>query len=649
MVTRVFLGLLAALIAQAGQAEELSEAAFLVDLPVVLTASRLSQPLMDAPTAMTVIDRPMIEASGFREIADLFRLVPGFYAAYFSGNQPFVSNALISEYARSMQVLVDGRSVYLPTIGGVLWSALPLSMEDIERIEVTRGPNAASYGANAFTGVINIISRHPQDVAGHMVKLASGDKGVRIGTYRWAGGEQVKNRVTLEYRHDDGFDGQNDYLQAPLFNYRGEYEADGWDSLSWQLGYVGGDRGAGYWEEKLDQPHNKVINSHFQQIDWTRRIPGMGELKLGLYHNYTLVRETATNALFPYKIGGTYYPVPAGQSINKDLMADRWNIEVQHTLEPMGGTRAVWGASLRQDAVQSRFYFGSDDELNNHSGTLFGHLEQRFSPHWLLNAGVMLEKHDIGGASTSPRVSLHWQPSVDHAFRLSLSQAKRYPVQYEENALSVLTLNVSLPFPFGLTPISATLYRSSGGLRPESIRSSEIGYVGSYPGIHASIEARLFRWQFTDLIQARQVATVYDFFNRYSATLQGGDMQVKWEPSERTRVIANFAYLHTEGNNVDFAASAPMHQAGLLLSQRLPGNVMASMGYYWTGDFVGLGEGDPLNSSRRMDLKLSMPIKTEGMKGDVSLVMQNLTDDYLEFYRRNLFTRRGYIQLKLDF
>ncbi len=645
MVIRVLLGLLLATIAHTSQADELSEAAFLVDLPVVLTASRLSQPLMDAPAAMTVIDRPMIEASGFREIADLFRLVPGFYAAYFSGNQPFVSNALISEYARSMQVLVDGRSVYLPTIGGVLWSALPLSMEDIERIEVTRGPNAASYGANAFTGVINIISRHPQDVAGRTLRLASGDKGVRIGTFRWAGGDQVKNRMTLEYRRDDGFDGQNDYLRAPLFNYRGEYEADGWDSLSWQLGYVGGDRGAGYREELLDQPHNKQINSHFQQIDWMRRIPGLGEFKLGLYHNYTMVRETATNALFTY--GG--FPVLAGQSINKDLMADRWNIEAQHTLEPRGGTRAVWGASLRKDAVQSRFYYGSDEQLNNYSGTLFGHLEQRFSAHWLLNAGVMLEKHDIGGSSTSPRLSLHWQPSANHAFRLSLSQAKRYPVQYEENALSTLTLNVSVPFPPGLIPTSATLYRSSGGLRPESIRSSEIGYVGSYPSIHASVEARIFRWRLTDLIQAQQVAGVYDFFNRYSAILQGGDLQAQWEPSERTRVIANFAYLHTEGNNVDFAASAPMHQAGLLLSQRLPGNVMASMGYYWTGDFVGMGEGDPLNSSRRMDLKLSVPIKTEGMKGDVSLVMQNLTDDYLEFYRRNLFTRRGYIQLKLDF
>src|SRR5664279_1746538 len=113
-----------------------SEQAYLQDLPVVLSASRLSQPLSEAPNAVTVIDRQMIVASGFRTIADLFRLVPGMYVGNSGANTQIVSlNGITDQYSRRMQVLVDGRSIYLPPMGGVNWQDIPLLINDIERIE----------------------------------------------------------------------------------------------------------------------------------------------------------------------------------------------------------------------------------------------------------------------------------------------------------------------------------------------------------------------------------------------------------------------------------------------------------------------------------------------------------------------------------
>lgn len=121
-----------------------SELDYYQEFPVVLSASRLSQPLSEAPNAMTVIDRKMIVASGFRSIPDLFKLVPGMYVSYYKGSQAFVSyHGSTDQYARRMQVMIDGRSVYLPPVSTVDWADLPITVDDIERIEVIRGPDDA--------------------------------------------------------------------------------------------------------------------------------------------------------------------------------------------------------------------------------------------------------------------------------------------------------------------------------------------------------------------------------------------------------------------------------------------------------------------------------------------------------------------------
>ena len=123
----------------------LSEQDYFSEVPMVLTVSRLVQPVSEAPAAVTVIDRDMIRTSGFRDLADVFRLVPGFYVGLFTGNEQLVSGGLNNRFFGRVQVLLDGKSVYTPMFGLVPWSALPLALEDIERIEVSRGPNAATY------------------------------------------------------------------------------------------------------------------------------------------------------------------------------------------------------------------------------------------------------------------------------------------------------------------------------------------------------------------------------------------------------------------------------------------------------------------------------------------------------------------------
>jgi iron complex outermembrane receptor protein len=123
---------------------------------------------------MTVIDSELINASGARDISELLRLVPGMMVGY-TGNQAAVNyHGTNANDARRMQVLIDGRSVYRAGLATVDWSDIPVAMEDIERIEVFRGPNTVSYGANALMAVVNILTRNAADSHGTRLKVTRG-------------------------------------------------------------------------------------------------------------------------------------------------------------------------------------------------------------------------------------------------------------------------------------------------------------------------------------------------------------------------------------------------------------------------------------------------------------------------------------------
>ena len=128
-----------------------TEDMYLEDMPVIISATRLSQPLNESPVATTVIDRQMIDASGAQTIPDILRLVPGFTVGYLNGNRPVATyHGHSDRHSSRIQLVIDGRSVYLPTLSGVSWSDLIVSIDDIERLEVVRGPNGSTYGNNAF-------------------------------------------------------------------------------------------------------------------------------------------------------------------------------------------------------------------------------------------------------------------------------------------------------------------------------------------------------------------------------------------------------------------------------------------------------------------------------------------------------------------
>lgn len=177
-------------------------------VPVVLTATRIQQHQSDVPASVTILDADLIKRIGAKNLPDILRYVPGMMIGPDRNN-----NADSVHYhggpaalPKNLQVLVNGRSMYRAGLAAVSWYEMPVAVEDIRRIEVVRGPNSASYGANAYQAVINILTKHPSDTYGSSVAVEAGDNGDH---YRYAkhGGHIAGTdyRLSMVYKATDHY------------------------------------------------------------------------------------------------------------------------------------------------------------------------------------------------------------------------------------------------------------------------------------------------------------------------------------------------------------------------------------------------------------------------------------------------------------
>ncbi|MDF1764438.1 MAG: TonB-dependent receptor plug domain-containing protein, partial [Oleibacter sp.] len=177
------------------------------DVPEVLTATRLRQPRVEVPGSMTIITAEQIAAWGVRTIPELMRFVPGMFVKH-GANDTVAYHASSPNFMRRFQVLVDGRSVYRVILSSITWEEIPVAVEDIQRIEVFRGPNSATYGANAFMAVVNIITFNPSDTLGTQASVRTGSqmtRDYRVSHSAMSG--TASYRISLNQQGDDGFDG----------------------------------------------------------------------------------------------------------------------------------------------------------------------------------------------------------------------------------------------------------------------------------------------------------------------------------------------------------------------------------------------------------------------------------------------------------
>src|SRR5262245_51490816 len=154
----------------------------------VTSVSKKEQKLVASPAAIFVITQEDIRRSGLSSLPELLRMAPGVEVAQIQGNEwAITARGFNGQFSKKMLVLVDGRSVYQESDSGVFWDEQDTLLEDIDRIEVIRGPGAALWGANAVNGVINIITKTAENTQGGLITTRAGDRDRFLSAARYGG------------------------------------------------------------------------------------------------------------------------------------------------------------------------------------------------------------------------------------------------------------------------------------------------------------------------------------------------------------------------------------------------------------------------------------------------------------------------------
>lgn len=665
-----------------------SEQEYFQDLPVVLSASRLSQPISETPSAMTVIDREMITASGARNIADVFRLVPSMYVGYANGHSPVVSyRGTTDEYARRMQVLVDGRSIYLPIFGQVDWAELPIDIADIERIEVIRGPSAASHGSNSVQGVINIFTHLASDAHRSEFFVRRGDAGISDVSARLGGaGEAWDYRVTLASRGDSGFVPNldvgtfplNDDSRAHLINTRISYRPTAHDSLEIQLGYSDSARMRGDLNPFFNAPvRDQKVSNDYEQLTWLHTFDTSSDLQFNYYHASRNTKDER------YSVPAYGAKAPGRYLFAENAVIHRHDIEMQHTLSTSPLNRVVWGMGMRQDSANAPNLLRYSPRWREYR--LFAHDEWRITPTSLVNIGAMAEKNALGQARVSPRVSYNHHLTPRDTLRASVSVAYRNPEMVEELG----NQSVSLAAPWKWNNFSTT-----GGLGPEKAISREIGYVGQLDEAGSTIDLRAFHDQISNIIwldfnydpavYAPSVVTPKSFKSDFNAYYSGMEATLKYTLSAHSKLTVNYSHqtagatpsrtsnyayaaypaavnaaLNAAFNSAlvsyanKFAQTVPLNSGSLLLSHDFPGGRQLGVGFYHIDPVRSLDAGTMQPLTRFLDLRMAQRFGTKrkeggGGSGEIALIVQNaLSDHYFDYSTQTRHKRRAFLTATL--
>lgn len=632
--------LLACLIANAAQAVE-PEGNYLADLPIVLTPSRLLQPLRDAPAAMTVIDRDMIRASGYRDLPRLLRLVPGMQVGQERGHAQWVTyHGMGNDFPSWMEVLVDGRSVYSPgNFDGVDWAGLPVALEEVERIEVLRGTNSAAFGSNAFLGVINIITRDSADAAGQRAALSAGTAGIRDLDLE-AGGSapQGSLRFNIQSRSDEGFAGLHDSHRFYLASVRGDTRLSHHDELMLRVAASGGSRDFGYpdstFDNNAERPSDSVLAT--VHLQW-KRTPKAGEE--WLLHYYRNQDRSTDEWTASAQLGEIQARVP----LNRNRRSTRDNIELQHRQVLEDGLRTTWGLELRRDRIDSTFLYFGNPRQQSDLQRIFGQADWALGPAWSINASAMAEQVDQGGVHVSPRMFALWKVAPQDTLRLGFARAWREPQLFERHGdIRALFDGVLLVQPYLPNP----------GLKAARMDSLELGYLGRIAPLRAQVDVRLFqehitrfitrvsRPEFTAPLLASTLPSARYENQGPTVTLQGVEYQLDSRPRPGTRLLFSHTLIDRHSQDRAVTRLTAPYSASLSWFEEWGSGWSSAVSLMRMGPLAGgtgfVPRGHYLSPAyTQLDARLARRFTLDGTPAELALSANGLGDRHQEIADRS--------------
>lgn len=606
----------------------------LMDIQVT-SAGRKAQNLVDVPAAVYVIDQDDIRNSGATSIPELLRMVPGLQVARIGSSRWAVSSrGFNNSYANKLLVQIDGRSIYSPSYSGVYWDAQNVMLDDIDRIEVIRGPGATLWGANAVNGIINIITKESSQTQGGKVNLASGNHEKLIAEARYGGKlEQFSYGRFYLHRHDrDAFDsmggeaGADDEwdVSAAGFRLDGDVGIDSSWTVQGDLYRNDGERttdlfvdSAPYYAKVSD---DYAVSGHNLLARWERKASESKATSLQVYYDYTKRDEVYL------------------EQVNHTL-----DVDFQNRFQLGRRQDFVWGLGYRynKDFFGNTFQLAmlpDKDEQHLFSGFVQDEVTLVDDQVWL-TAGVKLEHNDYTDFEYQPTLRLLWKPAENHRLWSSVSRAVRTPSRLERGSyMTQFAGELALP-PTFVPQLVTFRYYGNEDYDSERLIAYEAGY--RYAASETfSVELALYYNDYSNLrvyvAGADMTETLID--NGAEGSTYGVEVMTRWLPFEWLETELSYTFIEMALKAYDSAAvstvadeddATPKHQmfSRFLFKLRDDLNLNLAVRYVDELDVEAIfaASGAEVDSYVEMDANIRWAA-TDNL--DIMLVGQNLFDPH---------------------
>ena len=602
----------------------------------VTSVSKKEQKMSRAAAAIFVITQADIQRSGATNIPDVLRMVPGLDVSQINANDWAISaRGFNQQFSNKLLVLIDGRAVYTPLLGGVNWDTQDMPLEDIDRIEVIRGPGATLWGANAVNGVINITTKGAADMQGVLITAAGGTERQASGTAQYGGTIRGKTsyRIFTKYLNQGSLaqlDGQPGEDRWHLLHggFRADSNFSEKDSVTLQGDIFTGREGASIIHlSSIDPP---VIGN----LDVLTGLSG-GNLLGRWNHTFSSRSDTTIQFYFDnYKRTG-----PESRETRNTI-----DLDFNHHWAWGSRQDVIWGAGYRRtwdDTV------GTIDQAFNPPNTelhLFNFFVQdtiTLQPDRLfLTAGTKVENSYFTGYGLEPSVRLAWTPSNWLTFWFAVSRAERSPDRKDAGLNAALA---AFPDPGGSsTPVEVILF-GNPQILSEHVLAYEAG-LRAQPNRRLSIDVSTFFNRYDHLESLEPGPEVFEpsptpgrfvipitFGNLMYGTTEGGEISANLKLTDRWTLSPGYAFLemhlHTKPSSLDAASvaanegSSPQHQV------KLRSHIDLFHGLSWDASacFVSELPIQGVASYTRIDTQLKWKFAE---RADISLVGQNLLHDH---------------------
>ena len=518
----------------------------------VTSVSKAPQEVMQTPAAVFVISQEDIRRSGATSIPEALRLAPGVEVAQIDGNHWSVAiRGFAGQFSKSLLVLVDGRSIYTPLFEGVYWDLPYVMIEDVERIEVIRGPGGTIWGSNAVNGVINIITKSATSTHGILATTGSGTVDQGTGAFRYGGtvGDKFDYRIYgmgglrgQEFHpDDDGFD----HWRMGQYGFRTDWKSGEKDTFT-----VQGDNYRGMSEESIYIPSfEPPAETPTQGWDF---VSG-GDILARWIH------KTGEDSDVQLQ---TYFDRTNRQNFELGETRDTFDVDFVQHQRTHGEQKLTWGLGVR---ISPSNFIQTVDGIsflpNKQTDSIYSGFVQYEIPiianKLTLTAGTKLEHNNFSGFEYQPSLRILWTPTPRHSFWAAATRAVRTPSRLDQDVLFDIFDELYTPPPSGSGPPPAPIpvyFQIEGDptLKAEQMIGSEFGYRTQL-GNRAFIDLATFYNIYNDLQgygpaglaeSGPDLFFVLPYANVIEGHTVGGEIAPNWKITRWWQLRGSYSYLH---------------------------------------------------------------------------------------------------------